>query len=186
MRRYLRFLRESFRDHPRASVAGMAVGFVIGFALITTLAGCQQFEAAVEPYLASPPPADVAIAELPPEPVTEIPDDAPEGGLASWCAPTPTHCQSWGGDARLGAVPSFSFGDKPYLVNVCRQDDTSRCTTVRVVSFCGCGNKAIDLSPAAFVEIARIGDESRRATLDRGVVPVIISRFSLPPTSTEP
>lgn len=117
----------------------------------------------------------------PPSPaITEPP--AIEAGLASYCAPTPTRCQSWGGDAHLAAVPSFRYGDRPYRVTVCRQDDLSRCTTVRVVSFCGCGNKIIDLSPAAFRELA---------PLSRGIVPVTVQDaagpgITAPPTDTEP
>ncbi len=113
-----------------------------------------------------------------PTPVTEPPAIA--GGLASFCAPTPTHCQSWGGDAHLGAVPSFRYGDRPYRVTVCRQDHRSTCTTVTVVSFCACGRFLIDLSPAAFSELA---------PLSRGTVPVTISdapSLTPPPTSTLP
>ena len=75
-------------------------------------------------------------------------------GLASWCAPTPTHCQTWGGDALVGAVPSFRFGDRPYRVIVRRQDDPSRFVIVTIVSNCACGEHVIDLSPAAFRKLA--------------------------------
>ncbi len=102
---------------------------------------------------------------------------ASTSGWASYCLPTPTRCQSWGGAARLGAVPSFRWGDDPYTVNVCREDDASVCVTVRVVSYCGCGNKLIDLSGYAF---------TRLAPLSRGVVRVVVRRIELPPTDTEP
>lgn len=102
-------------------------------------------------------------------------------GWASYCAPTPTRCQSWGGSAKLGAVPSFRYGDPPYFVKVCRVN-SSACVVVRVVSFCGCGVKVIDLSPAAF---------KRLAPLWRGVVRVTVERTggpsaTLPPTDTQP
>lgn len=102
-------------------------------------------------------------------------------GWASYCAPTPTRCQSWGGSAKLGAVPSFRYGDRPYFVKVCRLS-SSACVVVRVVSFCGCGVKVIDLSPAAF---------KRLTPLWRGVVRVTVERTggpsaTLPPTDTQP
>jgi hypothetical protein len=75
-------------------------------------------------------------------------------GSATWCAPTKTQCGGWGGDAHLGAVHSFRFGDMPYSVRVCR----GSCTVVLVVSHCACGGSdaAIDLSPAAFAELAEL------------------------------
>lgn len=106
-------------------------------------------------------------------------------GWATYCAPTPTRCQSWGGDARLGAVPSFRWGDKPYQVTVRHGDRT---TTVTVVSYCGCGDRhgtptVIDLSPRAFRDLA---------PLSRGVIDVTLTtggrpepRITLPPTDSE-
>jgi rare lipoprotein A (peptidoglycan hydrolase) len=56
---------------------------------------------------------------------------------------------------RLGAVPSFRWGDRPYRVRVCRQDRPTRCVTVRIVSFCRCPDgRVIDLSPWAFSKLA--------------------------------
>lgn len=123
-------------------------------------------------------------APLPPEEAIE-PELGPavEGGLATWCAPTPTHCQTWGGDAHLGAAPSFTFGDDPYRVRVCTQESPTRCTIVTVVSFCACAaGRIIDLSPAAFSEL----DD-----LSRGVIPVSVewlprSGLTPPATETEP
>lgn len=85
------------------------------------------------------------------------PGTALGGGWATWCAPTSTQCQGWGGDALLGATPSFVDGDRPYDVRVCA--DGGRCVVVRVVSFCGCADRrgrptVIDLSPAAFEQLA--------------------------------
>ena len=114
-------------------------------------------------------------------PVGPVPDTSTVlRGTATWCAPTPTHCQSWGGKAKLGAVQSFTWGDKPYSVRVCRVGGA--CTTVRVVSFCACGNTLIDLSPFSFRKLA---------PLSRGRIHVTVERIStpglpvLPPTSTE-
>ena len=85
-------------------------------------------------------------------------------GLASYCAPTPKYCRGWGGTARLAAVPSFHYGDTPYYVTV--RSATGR-VVVKVVSYCACGNKVIDLSPYAFQKLA---------PLSRGVVPVTVTR----------
>lgn len=150
-----------------------------------TVMGCELVAPVVEPFLTaeSPPPVDVVIADASPGPVTEIPD-APEGGLASWCAPTPKYCHGWAPPAMLAAVPSFRYGDARYRVRVCRQDDASRCATVTVVSFCACGNKIIDLSTAAF---DRLANHHLRGTVPVFVVPAGNAPAStLPPTSTAP
>ncbi len=105
---------------------------------------------------------------------------ATRSGFATWCAPTPTRCQRWGGDARLGAVPSFRWGDTPYPVRV---SYGGRSTIVQVVSFCACGDRhgeptAIDISPAAFESLA---------PLSRGVIRVEVQRLdtiALPETGT--
>jgi hypothetical protein len=100
-------------------------------------------------------------------PVTEPP--ALDGGIASWCAPTPTQCQRWGGQAKLGAVHSFRWGDRPYRVRVCRQVGPAACVTVTVVSYCGCPDgRAIDLSPYAFGKLA---------PLSRGLVAVTVEEL---------
>lgn len=101
---------------------------------------------------------------------------ATEEGVATWCAPTPTHCQSWGGNAKLGAVSGYA-GD-PYTVVV---HHGSRSVVVTVVSSCACGMRhgkdtVIDLSPAAFRQLA---------PLSLGVIDVVVERadgISLPPT----
>ena len=116
-----------------------------------------------------------------PAAATTDPSPATSRGIASYCAPTPTHCQSWGGGAMLGAVSSFRWGDRPYDVRVCRADARTRCTVVTVVSFCGCPDgRVIDLSPAAF---------RRLAPLSAGLVRVTVERLgpatTPPPTNTE-
>lgn len=117
-------------------------------------------------------------AGAPPE---QAVDSVQVAGVATYCAPTPTRCQSWGGDALVGAVPSFRFGDKPYPATVCRG---GRCVEVTVVSFCACGQRGgkdtvIDLSPAAF---------RRLAPLSRGVIDVTLTYggVPLPATDTAP
>ncbi len=106
----------------------------------------------------------------------------PVSGWATYCAPTPTRCQSWGGGRHLGAVPSFHYGDDPYLVKVCSD---SGCTQVLVVSYCACGDRngiptVIDLSPAAFRDIAPLSVGVVRVTLSAG------SAVPLPQTDTVP
>lgn len=118
--------------------------------------------------------------------LTTAPSAEPyQRGWATWCAPTPTQCQSWGGDARLGAMPSFRWGDAPFAARVCT--DGTACTTVTVVSFCACGDRhgiptVIDLSPAA---MEAIEPDYRRL----GIVRVTVEfpagpRLTLPPTDT--
>ena len=127
-----------------------------------------------------PPGSGIVVpaAEPLPSPATFELASAIEGGLAAWCAPTLTQCQSWGPPAKLGAVSSFTWGDVPYRVRVCRQDGDGACVAVAVVSFCECaGDRVIDLSPAAFAELA---------PLSRGLVAVTVERggpsVTLPPT----
>lgn len=103
-------------------------------------------------------------------------------GWATFCRPTPTRCRSWGHGAKVGAVPSFRYGDTPYRVTVW---SGRRHTSVLVVSFCACGDRAgrptvIDLSPAAFDDLAQ---------LSAGVIPVVVvsgggPSQTLPPTDT--
>lgn len=101
-------------------------------------------------------------------------------GVATYCAPTPTHCQRWGGNAMLGAVPDYE--GQPYWARVCHG---SRCVFVKVVSFCACGNRAgkatiIDLSPAAFRRLAPLWTGVITATVEWPV-----GGPQLPATDTE-
>lgn len=113
------------------------------------------------------PSRSPAAFESPSPAITEPP--AIEGGIASYCAPTPTQCLRWGGQAKLGAVHSFRFGDRPYRVKVCRQEGEPACVTVTIVSYCGCPDgRVIDLSPYAF---------RRLAPLWRGLVPVTVEEL---------
>lgn len=106
-------------------------------------------------------------------------------GTATYCAPTPRYCRSWGGTARLGAVQSFRWGDRPYSVRVCLRG-TSRCTTVRVVSHCACGSTLIDLSPFAFTRLAPLWKGRIWVTVERiGSAGERGPSSTLPPTSTE-
>lgn len=89
------------------------------------------------------------------------------------------------GPGLYGAVPSWQFGDKPYVVRVCRDEPLTihACVNVTVRDFCACGDRAgkqtvIDLSPAAF---------RRLAPLSTGVLPVIVEvldTVTLPATDT--
>ena len=95
------------------------------------------------------------------EPIASVPapsiDTAVFPASATWCAPTPTQCGRWGGDALLAALPTYT--GTPYRVRVWRG---SRHVDVTVVSVCGCG---IDLSPHAFEQLA---------PLSRGRVDVLV------------
>lgn len=102
----------------------------------------------------SPSPAAVLSPPATPKPkAVQLSDGGSiAGGIATWCAPTPTQCRRWGGRALLGAVPSFRWGDKPYRVRVRYRGHR---VDVTVVSFCACpGDRIIDLSPWAFRKLA--------------------------------
>lgn len=129
-------------------------------------------------------------------------------GWATYCAPTPTRCQSWGGDAHLGAVrwagtatwycSSTSACTRGYgpsdLVAAIDSDlgipkgatvvvrAFGKSVTVVVRDVCACpGERLIDLTSGAF---------RRLAPLEYGVIPVTIevvgSGSTLPPTDVEP
>lgn len=96
-------------------------------------------------------------------------------GVASWCAPTPKYCHGWGGHALLAAVPTFSYGDTHYRIEVCRTDGAA-CVQATVVSFCACrAGRVVDLSPFAFTHLA---------PLSAGVVRVEVERVG--PGTTPP
>lgn len=117
---------------------------------------------------ASEPSSAPPLVTSPPKPTptpkpSVRPSERPTGGIgtaavggwyATWCGPTATQCQNWGGDALLAAVRSFTFGDRPYMVTVHYRGNE---VTVRVVSYCQCtlrrGHPVIDLSPAAMKQL---------------------------------
>jgi len=91
----------------------------------------------------------------------------PVKGVASWYNATthPDGVQStWytrAGFKFYAAVGSFTWGDSPYSLKVCRADDKSRCVIVSVVDRCSrcradlkkpwtARSRSIDLSPWAF------------------------------------
>lgn len=85
------------------------------------------------------------------------------------------------GPGAYAAVNSFRWGDKPYPLEVCRADDSSRCVSVIVRDHCQCyvdtpDERLIDLSPDAFREIAPRTD---------GLVKVRIGRVSIPLPETD-
>lgn len=100
---------------------------------------------------------------------------------ATYCKPTPTHCQSWGGDAKVAAVFSFRFGDRPYKVRVHRGDAH---VDVLVVSHCECAGRddLIDLSASAFLELAPLRLGRIEVTIEDLRT---IASEPLPPTDAE-
>lgn len=108
---------------------------------------------------------------------TEPDEQTGKVGSATYCAPTPRYCGGWGGNAHLGAVESFRYGDRPYNVEVCLLEDLNQCTTVKVVSYCDCGKTLIDLSPSAFDDLA---------PLWRGRIKVSVERVGSAPSGPTP
>jgi hypothetical protein len=105
------------------------------------------------------------------------------GGTATWCAPTPNHCQSWTPGKFLGAMESFRYGDRPYNVTV---RHGGKAVVVTVVSHCACGNTLIDLSTSAFERLAPLSEGRIDVTVETGGRTVVVQgRPTLPPTSTE-
>jgi hypothetical protein len=119
------------------------------------------------------------------------PQGVPTKGVATWYGNTnpkgQTHCYggyrntcnpySKGEKVWYAAVGSWRWGDKPYKIMVCRKDDTTRCVVAVVRDYCrachaalrGRGNRAVDLSPKAFLTLAPLGT---------GVVRVIIKEVN--------
>lgn len=100
--------------------------------------------------------------------------------LATRITPGATGYATWydDGPGLYGAVPSWHYGDTPYPVQVCH---LQRCVTVIVRDYCACGDRGsgatvIDLSPAAF---------SQLAPLSRGVISVRIEETTLRPPATD-
>ena len=103
-------------------------------------------------------------------------------GRVDTCTPYKTKEQGGRGGERIwyAAVASFSYYAKPYRVRVCRADQPTRCVTVTVRDECAglcrrdlkkpwtSKSRAIDLSPAAFSQLAPLG---------RGVLTVTIEEF---------
>ena len=105
-------------------------------------------------------------------------------GRTDTCTPYLTKAQGGRGGERIwyAAVASFSYYAKPYRVRVCRKDQPTRCVTVVVRDECAglcrrdlrkpwtSQSRAIDLSPAAFYQLAPLG---------RGVLQVTIEEYPL-------
>lgn len=105
-------------------------------------------------------------------------------GRTDTCTPYLTKAQGGRGGERIwyAAVASFSYYAKPYTLRVCRKDQPTRCVTVVVRDECAglcrrdlrkpwtSQSRAIDLSPAAFYQLAPLG---------RGVLQVTIEEYPL-------
>jgi len=103
-------------------------------------------------------------------------------GRVDTCTPYLTVAQGGRGGERVwyAAVASFSYYAKPYTLRVCRADQPHRCVIVTVRDECAglcrrdlkkpwtSQSRAIDLSPAAFSQLAPLG---------RGVLAVTIKEL---------
>jgi hypothetical protein len=103
-------------------------------------------------------------------------------GRVDACVPYLTKAQGGRGGEQVwyAAVASFSYYAKPYRVRVCRKDQPTKCVIVTVRDECAGGcrrdlkkpwtskSRAIDLSPAAFSQLAPLG---------RGVLAVTIKEL---------
>lgn len=118
---------------------------------------------------------------------TRCPKGVTNFGRVDACTPYLPKAQGGRGGELVwyAAVASFSYYAKPYRVRVCRKDQPTRCVTVWVRDECAGGcrrdlrkpwtskSRAIDLSPAAFSQLAPLG---------RGVLAVTIKEL---PESSE-
>lgn len=94
----------------------VSVGIAAAFLAVAMLDGSSIASGA--------PLRPLAFASATPQPRTDAPVQLEDIGTAlysataTWCAPTPTQCHGWGGDARLGAVFGFRWGDMPWWARV--------------------------------------------------------------------
>ena len=100
-------------------------------------------------------------------------------GVASWYNAERNGQSTWysrAGIINYAAVAGWRWGQKPYMLRVCRQDDKTKCVVVTVVDWCGRCNKdarrvwtknsrILDLSPAAFTKLAALGAGLVRVTI---------------------
>ena len=115
---------------------------------------------------------------------TRCPKGVTDFGRVDACTPYLPKAQGGRGGELVwyAAVASFSYYAKPYRVRVCRADQKTRCVDVWVRDECAGGcrrdlkkpwtskSRAIDLSPAAFSQLAPLG---------RGVLQVTIEEYPL-------
>ena len=115
---------------------------------------------------------------------TRCPKGVTNFGRVDACTPYLPKAQGGRGGELVwyAAVASFSYYAKPYRVRVCRKDQPTRCVTVVVRDECAglcrrdlkkpwtSKSRAIDLSPAAFSQLAPLG---------RGVLQVTIEEYPL-------
>src|SRR5688572_17044742 len=104
---------------PRQRAWGCA-GWVVAVVVVLVAAALPPVHAQ-----SLPAPRSITLAE----PVPALPTPTGAIGTAlytasmTWCAPRGDQCTNWGGDARLAAVHSFTFGDTPYWVRLWRGED---------------------------------------------------------------
>lgn len=110
------------------------------------------------------------------------PSGVPVRGVASWYDAERGGQSSWysrKGITLYAAVASWRWGDKPYTLRLCREDDPSRCVVVLVVDWCGrCAkdlggskwnrkSRAIDISPQAMMVLAPLSHGVVRVTVQQ-------------------
>ena len=113
--------------------------------------------------------------------VIELPDTATSvTGTASWYCGAGSRCtRGYPGGLYAAAGPALRVGDwRGRRVTVC---SAGRCVNVKLIDFCACPSRVIDLYRDAF---------ARLASPSRGVIRVTVSSgggpsSTLPPTSTE-
>lgn len=165
-------LRPDRDSDPRGAIAWLTAAILVAFGLLALI---------VTQLLI---PADARGAVTVP-PVTATNPDA-EGWATWYDDPTPPRLPA--GVDGYAAVPSWSFGDTPYVQHLCGAGRGAiTCVDVLVQDFCACGDRhgsptIIDLSSGAFAEIA---------DLSRGVIlvrfgdrpwPTPVPDATLPPT----
>lgn len=155
-----------------AFVAGIVVGLATGYALAAPRPAEEAAEVshpsapAVTRATASPPPtgalhnplgrrasADTDDGPTPPAPVSAV--SVSVAGVASWyCEPGRSRCtRGWPADCLCAAAgPALRVGEwRGRLVTVTAGD---RSVTVRLVDWCACPQRLVDLYAAAFRQLA--------------------------------
>lgn len=133
------------------------------------------------PELSGAPPAEPSAGrDTGGAPMPEVATTSMTSGTASWYDDGP---------GLYAAVHSWSFGDEPYTVRVCREDAKNTCVLATVRDHMDSTDKAIDLGPDAFVALWP-GIDAETALWTYGTVEVVVETgmpdMTLPPTDGAP